>query len=95
MPGTVYSFHAAEDHSILDTATPETMQAKAANIAARIHRGLPYPDKATRVYCHNGRGIVAVGLCRQGLWNDLLRDDWQQFDAVAREKRAAAHLPND
>lgn len=96
MPGTIYTFHRASDHEIIDTAEPATLQSKAAHIAARIHRGLPDADlKSTRIYCHNGTGIVAVGLCKQGQWHDLLRDDWHQFDDVAREKRHAAHLPND
>lgn len=93
---TVYTFHRAADHAIIETADPVTLQAKAANIAARIHRGLPDADqKTTRLYIHNGRGIVSAGLCRQGQWHDTLRDDYQQFEPKARQLRAEAGLPND
>jgi len=96
MPGTVYTFHRAADHQIIDTAEPSTLQTTAAHIAARIHRGLPDADlKTTRVYVHNGLGIVSAGLCRQGTWHDVPRDDWHQFDGIAREVRAAAGWPND
>lgn len=96
MTATTYTFHRAADHKILDTAEPATLRTKAANIAARIHRGLPDADaKRTRVYVHNGLGVIAAGLCRQGTWHDILRDDYRQFDQQARELRAAAGLAND
>lgn len=93
---TTYSFHLAADHTIIETADPVTLQAKAANVAARIHRGLPDAErKTTRLYIHNGRGIVSAGLCRQGQWHDVLRDDYMGFDPRAREARTVAGLPND
>lgn len=96
MTGTTYTFHRAADHQIIDTAEPTTLQAKAANIAARIHRGLPDGnDRTTRIYVHNGLGVIGAGLCRQGTWTDILRDDYRQFDQQARELRAAAGLAND
>lgn len=96
MAGTIYTIHTAHDHSILDTAEPGNLQAKAAHIAARIHRGLPDADlKRTRVYVHNGRAIIAAGLCRDGLWHDILRDDYMQFEPKARALRIAAGWPVD
>lgn len=96
MSSTVYTFHRASDHSIINTAAPATLNNTAAQIAERIHRGLPDRDlKSTRIYVHNGAGVIAAGLCRQGLWHDILRDDYRQFDAKAREQRTAAGWPND
>ena len=93
---TVYTFHRAADHKIIDTAEPENLQAKTANIAARIHRGLPDADlKRTRIYIHNGRGIIAAGLCRAGLWHDILRDDYMAFETKAAAERKAAGYPLD
>ena len=97
MTGTTYSFHAATDHTIMDTATPETLQQVAARIAETLHRGRPVDAAAAthRVYIHNGKGIVAAGLCRAGAWHDVLRDDYRQFDAAARTRRETRNLPND
>jgi hypothetical protein len=96
MTGTIYTIHSANDHSILETATPGDLQAKAANVAARIGRGLPDGQNRTwRVYVHNGRGVVAAGLCRDGLWHDILRDDYMAFEPKARALRVAAGFPVD
>lgn len=93
---TTYSFHRAADHAILETANPANLQQIAAHIARRIHRGLPDGDlRTTRIYIHNGLGVIGAGLCRQGVWHDILRDDYRQFDAKARDVRTAAGLPND
>jgi len=96
MTGTTYTIHRAEDHQIIETAEPGNLQAKAANVAARIHRGLPDADrKTTRLYVHNGRGIIAAALCRQGLWHDILRDDFMRCEPAARDERERAGYPND
>lgn len=93
---TTYSIHRAADHEIIETARPETLQQIVAHIAARIHRGLPDADlKTTRLYIHNGRGIVAAGLCRQGTWHDTVREDYMHLDPHARMKRTEARLSND
>ena len=94
---TIYSFHAAADHSIMDTATPGTLQQIAARIAETLHKGRPVDAEPTthRVYVHNGLGVIAAGLCRQGAWHDILRDDYRQFDEAARTRREARNLPND
>lgn len=98
MPATtVYSFHAATDHKILDTATPGDLQTTAARIADTLHRARPTDAENTahRVYVHNGLGVIGAGLCRNGLWHDVLRDDYRQFDEAARTRRAARNLEND
>lgn len=96
MTGTIYSIHRASDHAIIETATPHNLQQIAAHIARRIHAGLPDADlKTTRLYVHNGLGVVAAGLCRQQLWHDTLRENYMAFDDKARAARDAAGLPND
>lgn len=98
MATTIYSFHRVEDHAILATAEPANLQDVAARIAKSIAN---YPAATTRhgharrVYIHNGLGIVGAGLCRDGIWHDILRDDYHQFDDKARDKRAADGLAND
>lgn len=94
---TTYSFHAAADHSIMDTAKPDTLQQVAARIAETLHRGRPVDalTQTYRVYIHNGLGVIGAGLCRDGVWHDILRDDYRQFDAAARTRREARNLPND
>lgn len=96
MTGTIYTIHRAEDHQIIETAEPGNLQQRAAHVAARIHRGLPDADlRTTRLYIHNGRGVVAAGLCRQGVWHDILRDDYMPFAPKARALRMTAGLPVD
>lgn len=93
---TTYSFHRASDHSVIETANPANLQQIAAHIARRIHRGLADSERrSSRVYVHNGLGVVCAGLCRAGVWTDILRDDYHQFDDAARKARTAANLHND
>lgn len=93
MTTTFYSFHRAEDHAIRATAEPGNLQAVAAQVARSMTSGTT--DETRRVYVHNGLGVVAAGLCRAGIWHDILRDDYRQFDEQARAERAAYGLPND
>jgi|SRR6056297_1895063 len=93
---TIYTFHRASDHEIIETATPGNLQKMAAHIARRIHAGLPDREqKTSRVYVHNGLGIITVGIIRQDLWHDALRDDYLQFEPKARAIREARGFPND
>jgi len=95
---TIYTFHRAEDHGILATAEPGNLQEVAGMIAKSIAN---YPASTTRhgttrrVYVHNGLGVIGAGLCRNGIWNDILRDDYRQFDDKARTEREQAGLTND
>jgi len=93
---TVYTFHRAEDHAIYATAEPGNLQQVAAfvarNLTSRDHHDA---DTTRRVYIHNGLGVVSAGLCRAGLWHDILRDDYRPFDGKARAMRAADGWPND
>ena len=87
---TTYSFHRAADHSILDTATPVNLQLVAQNVAAALAR-----EGTVRVYVHNGRGVVAALLCRDGAAHDILRDDYMAFDGAARWTRSHYGLANN
>ena len=93
MTATTYTFHRAEDHAIRATAEPGTVQDVAAQVARSMTSGAG--DVTRRLYIHNGKGVVAAGLCRAGVWHDILRDDYQQFDAKARAEREAYGLAND
>lgn len=86
MTGTIYTFHAAEDHTIRATATTCNLQEIAKRVAAGMTHGT---NKTRRVYVHNGVGIVAAGLCRDGAWHDVLRNDYHQFEPKARDERRA------
>lgn len=93
MTTTIYSFHRAEDHAILEIAEPGNLQSVAANVARSISRA--DGSQTRRAYVHNGRGIVAAGLCRAGIWHDTLRENYASFDKAARAERTAAGYPND
>lgn len=93
---TVYTFHAAIDHRVIATAEPATLQLVAANVAADLMDKNPSkPDTTKRVYVHNGRAIIAAGLIRDGLWHDTLRDNYEAFEAKARERREAAGIATE
>jgi hypothetical protein len=92
MTATIYSFHAAEDHTIRATANTCNLQEIAKRVAAAMTHGT---NKTRRVYVHNGLGIVAAGLCRDGLWHDTQRENYMEFEPKARQERAEAGLPND
>jgi hypothetical protein len=97
MSTTVYTFHAAGDHSIIaafewDHTVPNTLgyyaeqQAKAD--AALI-------GKTTRYYAHNGTGVIAAFLTRDGVATQILRDDYRKFDAKAKQLRIEADIHVD
>jgi hypothetical protein len=87
---TTYSFHRADDHSILDTANPVNLQHVAQNVASRLR-----PQGTVRLYVHNGKGVVAALLCRAGAAHDILRDDFMRCDDAARWTRDHYGLTND
>lgn len=92
---TTYTFHRAANDQIIETAKAGTLQAKAAHLAARIHKGIENgSDRTTAIYVHNGTEVIAAGLCNQGLWQDTSHDRYRQFDQQARELRTAAGLAN-
>lgn len=91
MTGTTYTFHRAEDHAILATAKAFNLQIVASTVAASLNDS----TKTRRAYVHNGAGVIGAGLCRDGVWHDILRDDYRQFDKAARALRDTAGLPND
>ena len=87
---TTYSFHRASDHAIIDIARPDNLQLKAQTVAAALrHQG------TVRIYVHNGRGVVAALICRDGVAHDILRDDYMGFDGTARWTRDHYGLTND
>lgn len=94
MTATTYTFHRASDHAILATAEPGNLQQTAQTIARAISRENDRGENR-RAYIHNGKGVIGAGLCRSGLWHDVLREDYMQFDDVARLKRAIDGYPND
>lgn len=93
MATTLYSFHRAEDHAILAIADPSNLE----SVAATVARSISSADgsQTRRAYVHNGRGIVAAGLCRAGIWHDTLRENYFAFDEAARAERHEADYPND
>ena len=86
---TVYTFHAAYDHSVLYLADPSNLQ--------EVAQKLPLTESlhGKRVYVHNGKGVVAALLVKPHGAFDILRDDYLQFDGKARDKRAEMGAPND
>lgn len=87
---TVYSIHDARNAAILATATVENVQTVAASVARALSG--PYGE-TRRAFVHNGLGIIAAGLCRQGSWHDVIRTDYLGMDADARAARERDGLP--
>lgn len=94
MTATTYTFHRASDHAILATAEPATLQTVAERIATAISRD-DDNTKRRHIYVHNGKGIIAAGVCFGGRWHDVERGDYTTYDTITREQRAAAGYPND
>lgn len=89
---TTYTFHRADDHTILETAYPTNLQLRAQSVAVALRN-----QGTVRIYVHNGRGVVAALLCRAGAAHDILRDDYMgdTIDDAARWTRAHYGLTND
>ena len=94
MTSTIYTIHRAEDAAILATAEPGNLQAVVATVDAGIANT---EQSARRAYIHNGRGIVAAGLIRQGLWHDSNRHEFiaAGCEASAANAREEAGYPID
>ena len=91
---TTYSIHRAYDHSIVATfGIDEDMAKVAIKIAEEDFAA--YGDMTTRYYLHNGRGVVAAFMTRQGAAHQILRDDYLKFSDKAKAKRTEKDLPND
>lgn len=91
MTATVYTFHAETSGEILATAAVENVQ-HVARIVAFSLTGEKTPTR--RAFVHNGKGIVAAGLCRNGVWHDMLKTDFQRMEPTARAARTAAGIEN-
>jgi len=89
---TFYSFHRAADMAMIETALVADLQTVAAHVAKRV---APHNDNTSRVFIHNGLGVVCAGLCRGGVWHDMPHDDFSKLDDAARAEREAFGLPND
>ena len=94
MTTTTYSIHRAYDHSIAATFGIDDDMAKAAISIAEADYAA-HGDKTIRYYLHNGRGVVAAFMTRQGAAHQVLRDDYLQFSDKAKAKRTEAVLFND
>lgn len=86
---TTYTFHDARDHSIVaqtsdvavtsDTSFPAVCK----NIAER------FKDQGTRrFYVHNGSGVVAALMTRDGNPTQVLHQDYRGFSAKAITARS-------
>jgi len=91
----LYTIHRASDHEIVADADSQTLESAAQKVA-RILSDLNVTMSA---YVHNGKAVVAAGLCQGGEWYDLepqeMRDRFRKFEADARAHRAAAGFAND
>lgn len=88
MTATVYTFHAAYDHSIVAAFE---FEADAITHHARQQALLDAESGSNtrRYYIHNGVGIVAAFMTRNGEAHQILRDDYMQFKGKADEARKA------
>lgn len=85
---TTYTFHAAYDHSI---ACQTSDASKFAECASRIAASAK--DKGTkRFYLHNGKGVVAAFLTRDGEAFEVRREDYMQFSAKAKQARIECNI---
>lgn len=91
MPATTYSIHAAFNHGIVATATVDNLQQVAQQVAQEYTSG---HNSALRFYVHNGLGVIAAFMARNGTAHNILRNDYLQFNEKAREQRTAENLSN-
>lgn len=89
MTATTYTIHDARNHEVVAKAYTGTLATVAKTLATQV-------DALTtrRFYVHNGVGIVAAFLTRNGDAHEILRDDFMKFDTPARAAREAAGFEN-
>lgn len=92
MNTTVYTFHSAHDHAIV-AAIEEDGHTLARHALAQAANDSEQRDgKTRRYYVHNGVGVVAAFMTRNGSARQILHDDYRQFAAQAIKLRAEAEL---
>lgn len=95
MSTTVYTFHVAYDHAIIAAfeCDPNTPNALAYWAEQQAKGDAVLVGQTTRYYVHNGVGVIAAFLTRNGKATQILRDDYRKFDAQARQLRIEAGFP--
>lgn len=87
---TIYTIHAAYDHSIVKTFEVNDDTAAISIELAEAHND----GEARRYYISNGVGVIAALRTRDGLAHQIRRDDYMKFQPQAAANRAAAGIPN-
>lgn len=91
MASTTYTIHSARNHDIVTTmegSTQDTFSAAFERVAAQGDFALG----THRFYVHNGVGVIAAMMMRDGHARQILRDDYMQFGSAGAEKRALAKI---
>lgn len=89
MTATTYTVHSANNHAVEWSGQADDLIHAAALVAGSNMTG------TKRFYVHNGKGVVAAFLTRNGSAHEVLRQDYMQFDSKARAAREADGHPND
>jgi hypothetical protein len=89
MTKTIYTIHSAYDHSIVRLANPGTLQQDVQSVASEFSRD---SNATLRFYVHNGLGVVAAFMAKNGTGHDILRDDYMPYSESAALKRVEAGL---
>lgn len=94
MANTVYTIHAAANHVIVAVYEFEGNVGIDHAYPARQVAMDQTDGKTRRFYLHNGVGVIAAFMVRNGEAHEILRNDYVQFGDRAKEIRAAAGHAN-
>jgi len=81
-----YSIHNAYDHSIVRSFEVDQDTTAISLSIAQDFEG----EGTCRFYVHNGVGVVAAIMTRDGMARQIMRDDYMKFSAKALEARNQA-----
>lgn len=88
---TTYTYHAAADHQVKVAFGLDRSMADTATELARADLDAA-GGKTRRYYVHNGTGVIAAFLTRNGSAHQIMRQDYLDFSDQAKQARAAHQI---
>ncbi len=89
---TTYTFHRAYDHGIVSNFEYSEDCMKVNAEAQALYDKDFLPPATRRYYVHNGVGVIAAFLTRNGVATQILVDDYRQFKAAGLQARLEAEV---
>lgn len=85
---TTYTYHDCRDHAVVAQVKLGASMAETAENVAKSFEA----QGTRRFYVHNGIGVIAAFLTRDGFAHQILRDDYLQFKGKGNVARAEIGL---